>query len=99
MNVFDLVMAIVFLASNRLLLSLNILRLIRLAGYYSETKQGYMLKEVVDIFKKTARVTLTLIGLVLLVWIFSTMIIHGMLVVCLSTGARIEHRSMQIFDR
>lgn len=76
MNMFDFTMAIVFLASNKLLLSINILRLFRVVMYLSQTRQGWTLKEIIEIFRKTLAVTLSIIFFMLVCLIFFSMLIH-----------------------
>lgn len=76
LNVLDLVLAVVFLASNQFLVSLNIIRLPRIAIYYSETRGGWLLSEIGKIFKKTFPIVISIVGILILILIFFSLLVH-----------------------
>ena len=80
-NILDFVMAFLFVCNNRFLLSLNMLRLIRLAMYFSNHNAGRLLKESFNIFRRTVMINLSIVGSMMVGMTFFAILAHSVLVV------------------
>jgi nitrite reductase/ring-hydroxylating ferredoxin subunit len=76
----DLTLAFFFVCNNKLLLSLNTLRLVRLVAAFSNLHAGRLMKETIAIFKKTVMMNLSIIGSMIVCLMFFAVLAHSILV-------------------